>query len=336
MFIADQYFSNFFKPDIEVEIENYLTVPSQCSLVAMRYCSHDMQNLLQIIQDLSHKAQQVIIFIQEPDHDFYQIFDKKLAQYPNVKVFAEVVPNYASNIHTLISWFTHHENIYQPDKFGYSYFKMLDFNFNKPKMFDCLLGKAREHRQFISRQYFKSKFKDKIIFSYVKDNLSTGIWDFEVRDLTNTVQWVEDKDDNATLLCNYLPIHIYNQTYYSIVAETFTKNSFSFFTEKTAKPLVAKRPFVVFAGQYHLKNLRHLGFQTFNNIIDESYDNDPDDCSRWKMAWDQVEYLCSLDPQKVITECTNILEHNHNHLIETDWFAEFKSIRDSKLDQDID
>ena len=73
-------------------------------------------------------------------------------------------------------------------------------------------------------------------------------------------------------LSNIIPVEVYNNTAYSIVAETDTENSFSFFTEKIAKPLLTKRLFIVFSGYKYLENLRKLGFKTFDGIIDESYD----------------------------------------------------------------
>ena len=47
----------------------------------------------------------------------------------------------------------------------------------------------------------------------------------------------------------------------------------SWFTEKTARCLASGKPFVLFSGSGSLKTLQKFGFQTFNDVIDESYDN---------------------------------------------------------------
>ena len=44
------------------------------------------------------------------------------------------------------------------------------------------------------------------------------------------------------------------------------------FTEKTARCLVAGMPFLLLSGHASLAKLRNMGFKTFNEVIDESYD----------------------------------------------------------------
>ena len=68
----------------------------------------------------------------------------------------------------------------------------------------------------------------------------------------------------------YYPSHYYD-TNISIVSET-TQTEF-FPTEKTYKSLMLGHPFAVYGGQHSLRKLQALGFETFGNSIDESYDN---------------------------------------------------------------
>lgn len=67
----------------------------------------------------------------------------------------------------------------------------------------------------------------------------------------------------------YYPSHYYDTTI-SIVSET-TQTEF-FPTEKTYKSLMLGHPFAVYGGQHSLRKLQALGFDTFGNEIDESYD----------------------------------------------------------------
>jgi len=73
--------------------------------------------------------------------------------------------------------------------------------------------------------------------------------------------------DEAYNLCDY-----YNNINIDIVFETWWEGSTFMPTEKTARPLLTKTPFVLFGPKHYLKNLRKLGFQTFDPHIDESYD----------------------------------------------------------------
>jgi hypothetical protein len=120
-------------------------------------------------------------------------------------------------------------------------------------------------------------------------------------------------------LSQIIPREIYQQTHYTLVAETQNENGFSFFTEKIAKPILAKRLFLVASGQYYLRNLRDLGFHTFGDIIDESYDHEPNADRRIKMLLKQVDYLCSQDPQDILSRAHSILEHNYYVMTHVDW-----------------
>jgi hypothetical protein len=66
----------------------------------------------------------------------------------------------------------------------------------------------------------------------------------------------------------------YNQTCYSIVLETAKKWGVMslFLTEKTYKPIAFKHPFMLMSGLGALAYLKSQGFETFDNIFNESYD----------------------------------------------------------------
>ena len=119
------------------------------------------------------------------------------------------------------------------------------------------------------------------------------------------------------------PWSIYQHTWYSICCETLYTNPAPnskdrpgpyFITEKTTKLLLAKRLFVMFAPMHTLKFLRDMGFMTFDSVIDESYDNCDDVVDRFRKAFDQVEYLSTLDPVKVMEMTEEVRQHNYTHL----------------------
>jgi hypothetical protein len=112
------------------------------------------------------------------------------------------------------------------------------------------------------------------------------------------------------LISQVVPFKIYQQSAFSVVCETSFDNSYSFPTEKISKPLLCCRMFIVIAGQYYLKNLRSLGFKTFNGIIDESYDDEPNNEKRWNMAMEQVKILCQQDQITILKLILPIVLHN--------------------------
>lgn len=197
----------------------------------------------------------------------------------------------------------------------------------KPMCFDALLGTVKPHRDFVYDTIQSNNLQDQILTIYQNQGPGQfgthGQWepDIErfdpaaVRGSTHTVQY----QGQSIALCRILPINIYNRTAYSIVAETGTDNRYSFFTEKTAKPIMARRLFVMFSGRGFLHNLRSLGFQTFGNVVDESYDLIYNDYERWSAAFEQVQRLCQLNQSQVFEKIAPVVEHNYNLLMNTNW-----------------
>jgi hypothetical protein len=108
---------------------------------------------------------------------------------------------------------------------------------------------------------------------------------------------------------------IYNESFYSCVIETNIPENdvFSMFSEKEAKPIVAKRPFIIVGSKDHLKAFRKLGFKTFSPVIDESYDDEPNKIKRFNMIFVAMDKLTEQDPQEVYKKLQSVLDYNYNH-----------------------
>lgn len=120
-----------------------------------------------------------------------------------------------------------------------------------------------------------------------------------------------------------LPVDVYQQTCYSLVCETQAQiNDYSFFTEKIAKPMLARRPFVVLANQHYLRRLKQLGFQTFDTVIDESYDCESDHHTRWNQALNQMQWLSQQNSKEIYQQVQSILEHNQK-MVSISWLQHF-------------
>jgi hypothetical protein len=66
--------------------------------------------------------------------------------------------------------------------------------------------------------------------------------------------------------------HIYPNFLVDIVAETFTSGNCFFITEKTIRPMLLKKPFIAMGSKNYLEYLRQMGFRTFGDFWDETYD----------------------------------------------------------------
>ena len=110
----------------------------------------------------------------------------------------------------------------------------------------------------------------------------------------------------------------YGDIFVDIVHESYLSGDVFFCTEKTWRPILAHRPFITAAGQYHLANVRRLGFKTFSDFWDESYDElrmaDRIQAITQVMAtissWSDAELVSKLADMKPI------LEHNFKTFIQ--------------------
>lgn len=195
----------------------------------------------------------------------------------------------------------------------------------KPNYFDILLGRRKPHRDLIYN--YVDKVSNIVRYfdpdrGFDPDNF---IWEPQVE--VQPVDWTAEEVNRSGTrmsLSQVLPISVYQTTCYTLLAETNTDNDYSFFTEKTAKPIIARRPFLVSAGQYHLRNLRSMGFKTFDSVVDESYDIEPDMEIRTRMMLEQYDKLMKSDKDYVLSKTKPIVDHNRQLMLSTDWYTDLK------------
>ena len=87
----------------------------------------------------------------------------------------------------------------------------------------------------------------------------------------------------------------YQHTYFSLVSETVFYYPHSFRTEKIWKPIAMGQPFVAAANVRFYRDLHDLGFLTFDNVIDESFDSVEDNQQRLQRIVATVQELCASD-----------------------------------------
>jgi hypothetical protein len=155
------------------------------------------------------------------------------------------------------------------------------------------------HERFHRTVFFDElgDLKDRMIWSYVaKGHHLPGDCD----------PMVEYKD-------NYFNPAWYDQTYMNVVLES-TVDSPSvhtpvFITEKTFKPIAFMQPAIIYGHTGTLARLKHLGFATFDNIWDESYDTVANSAAR---RFEIISLLKTLKIQSHDNETMSRLIHNHH------------------------
>ena len=101
----------------------------------------------------------------------------------------------------------------------------------------------------------------------------------------------------------------YADSWLSVVTETtFNVTQIS---EKIAKPLRYRHPFIVISGPGYLKALKDMGFKTFGKYFDESYDEEFDDKLRMKKILKLLEDLNDNSKlEKIYKDAQEEIEHN--------------------------
>ena len=191
------------------------------------------------------------------------------------------------------------------------------------KHWDLLLGEASDNKDWLHEAILKHPVLDKTFLTYFGKDTTQGFWSNDVvRPKKHTAETLGPFEErfNTQIRCSDLfDPTIYNMTYYTAMIETTIHNDFAMFSEKEAKPIVAQRPFIIFGARGQLKAFRSLGFKTFDDVIDESYDIIDDKKQRWYKALDSMWRLTKKDPIDVYDKLAHILAHNKNHFENYNW-----------------
>ena len=123
--------------------------------------------------------------------------------------------------------------------------------------------------------------------------------------------------DNGNNLEHSDMTEYYRNTFLDLVNETHTLNDKVFVTEKTVKAIDYCKPFVINGDRGTLKYLHSMGFKTFNQWWDESYDEDKTDWERINSITKIIKHICSLSEKQIMKlyeEMLPTIKHNFKRL----------------------
>lgn len=185
------------------------------------------------------------------------------------------------------NWFWYNESIW----YEYLGYKNYTPNKNIQKLALMPMRVNRQHRMEMVVRF--SEILDKLIWSYssfgrsLPGDLPTTHIDYQ----------------------RYFNPNWYDSTYFSIVAESQFMPGDIFVTEKTFKPMAFYHPMIVMAQPGHLKYIKSQGFETFENLFDESYDDEQDWVKRIGLL---VNNIKNFQIEQYSTLTLEKLAHNHN------------------------
>lgn len=160
---------------------------------------------------------------------------------------------------------------------------------------------------FETQQLFQTDVRSFVNFAHVLTHLP--LRHLEVDEYTPGQQMTDGYVDQTK--------KIYKDFLIDIVAEPFTSGDCFFVTEKTVRPMLLKKPIIAMASKNHLEYLRQMGFRTFGDFWDETYDG-YEGADRYIRILELIDRLAekSIDELEIMYwDMQYTLEHNYNLLI---------------------
>jgi hypothetical protein len=149
-------------------------------------------------------------------------------------------------------------------------------------------------------------------FGAASDHLDNFVKDFKPMILDMPGDRFSQNNINNTISWHY------TETFFSIISETTLENRF--ITEKIYKPIFNFHPFIVIGAPGILELLKEKGYYTFEELFDESYDNEPNHKVRIDKVIKEVEKFAKMSYKEKKDRYKKIIDkliHNSKHYIDT-------------------
>lgn len=312
--------------------------------IAVVVISQIVENYKNVIKYLKNKNFKIVYFFiddvfrlnlsRKTNDTFYDEIEiiKKIIKKLNLKSYkifhCEITKEYGYSDLYLYNWLT-------LNKFNY---KEISYKFNYSA--SCFNNRSDYHRQLIGlllcqkknvfltlnehlcrTQIFNNNlFNIANLDEKIKKNLYLGIKYFKNK--KNAINHLDKLNKKIKIL---KPVYQNNELVYkniknsfvNIVTETTFISDYVYFSEKTFKPILCYRPFIMLAPAGSLKKLKEFGFKTFDEWWDESYDEEKDHILRFQKAYYEIENILSkskYDLDQILLDMTETLIHNKKHI----------------------
>lgn len=211
---------------------------------------------------------------------------------------------------------------YEYTSFAFNRFHLMfhadtKYNFDYPKEYEFVstTGTVREERDKFVEYIRQQLVTDNFIFRY------SGVDVGKPAAHLDSVSIKPNQFDSSSFIPGLekyyysvlfsLPIDMYNQAYYNLVVEGDIDCPHQFCpTEKVVKALLTGMPFVLVGSPQFLEELKKLGFKTYNELWDESYDDEFDYDKRMQKILELCNYLSEFDWEKHKNKLIEIGNHN--------------------------
>ena len=201
----------------------------------------------------------------------------------------------------------------------------------KVKDFVYLNGKPHPHRVNLLKEMKYHKLLENSIWSASSPHHQWNEMEAKLPSEYELPEWQGKSVDGYHDTTRQVNFPMYNDSICTVVPETLADNDCHYITEKTCKPIMAEHLFVVLSGAGYLKNLRSLGFKTFGQHFDESYDDCVNLNERVSRIVATLKQIKSMDTDKLYEDTKHIRKHNRELFFDEDFYKDFNSAQIEKL-----
>jgi hypothetical protein len=200
-------------------------------------------------------------------------------------------------------------------------------NINNIKDYSCLQKRLRNHRIWFYNYLYKENLLDHGLVSMnacpEENCYLDGRW-LSIKDISaanKTLPRLVYGKNNNEFDDNYyirrITNNVFNDAWVSVISEALfsdQENSI-FLSEKIFKPIACMHPFIILGSKDSLKQLRLLGYKTFDGIINESYD-DLTSFERFEFIIAEIKRIIEIkDKLSWYDSMRDVLEHNYKTFV---------------------
>jgi hypothetical protein len=188
----------------------------------------------------------------------------------------------------------------------------------KSKLFNCLNRMVHEHRKWF---FCKMMQADLLNHGHVSMDKFTTMepmpgtaseTEIVLAKAQDLLPLIVDKADFTINYYNDLNPSIYQDSWFSVITETYVDDMQMLIGEKVFKPMMCFSPFMLLSTRGSLARLRDLGFKSFPMLWDESYDDMDDTGNRMDAIIDQMKMISRIDDLAAyFAQAESAVKHNH-------------------------
>lgn len=219
----------------------------------------------------------------------------------------------------------------------------VDEVYTAPKLYDFLFlnGRLRPHRHYLINRLRAAGLLDRALWTCLQGRVDMP-WSSQLnlaefsehsqirllppqyeidRAVVNLDEQLPDRDVKHFLFNNtwgdaIINPRCYIDTAFSVVTETIYDYPYSFRTEKIWKPMIMAHPWVAVANPGYYRDLRNLGFRTFDHLIDESFDQIDDPTDRMHRIVEVITDIVRNGSEAFLMAAQEVCKYNQQHLRE--------------------